>query len=194
MAVTKRVFEVCKNYFQDSTKKIAELGSQYVMEGDWGSYGPPYFKEVFSNLDITSFDYVPEGGSRFLNLSEPLPNIYRGQFDLVTNFGTTEHVKDQYTCWKNIFDMIKPGGIIISEIPKKNNWAGHCKYYFDISTFYSMNLDFEILELKNIFYEGQGDLIYSVMRKIHSDEFKTKEYDLIENIQIIDSYQDPQGY
>ena len=95
-----------------------------------------------------------------------------------------------------IFDMLKPGGIIISEIPKKNNWPGHCKYYFDISTFYSMNLDFEILELKNVFYEGAhlGDNIYSAMKKIHPGEFRTLEKDLIKNIQIIDSYEDPQSY
>jgi hypothetical protein len=193
MAVTKRVFALCKDYFKEN-QKIAELGSQYVMEEEWGGYGPPYFKDVFSNLNITSFDINGENGAVKLNLSNDVSNNYWNQYDVVTNFGTTEHVKDQHTCWKNIFNMTKPGGIVISEIPKKENWKGHCKYFFDESTFESLSKDFKILDIQDVHYSGSGNLIYCVLEKIHSDSFKTTESEFMSTMEIIENYNDPQGY
>jgi hypothetical protein len=194
MAVTKRIFEVCKHHFEDPNKKIAELGAQYVMEGDWGGYGPPFFKNIFDNLDITSFDYIIENNCKFLDLTKNLPSEYKGIYDIVTNFGTTEHVQSQYICWKNVFDMVKPGGIVINAVPKKGAWPNHCKYYFDESTFESMYLDFDIIEMRDIIYEDNGALIYCVMQKIHNDEFKTIESDLMKFIDIVENYVDRIGY
>jgi hypothetical protein len=90
--------------------------------------------------------------------------------------------------------MLKPGGIIISAIPKKGHWPGHCKFYFDETSFNSMNLDFESIKIQDINYESQGPLIYSEMKKIHDGEFKTVEHDLIRTIQVIGNYKDKIGY
>lgn len=38
-------------------------------------------------------------------------------FDLVTNWGTTEHVFDQAQCWRTIHDLTKVGGYIAGEQP-----------------------------------------------------------------------------
>ena len=119
MAVTKKVYRLCEKYFTDD-KNIAELGAQFVMEEEWGTYGPPYFKDVFPNLKLTSFDFYPENNATVLNLSLPIDKSLNNNFDIVTNFGTTEHVQNQYICWKNIFDMLKVDGLSINEIPKKN--------------------------------------------------------------------------
>lgn len=192
MAVNKKTFNLCENYFK-SNIKIAELGVQYVMGEEWGEYGPLYFKDIFPNLDLTSFDITGENNSTFLNLSSPLPNDYKNKYDLITNFGTTEHVQDQYICWKNIFNMLKYNGIVINEIPKKNNWSNHCKYYFDEDTFKTMSDDFEIIDIQDIPYDGNGDLIYCVIKKIHQDKFKCKKQKLLDSITIIEDYIDYQG-
>jgi hypothetical protein len=194
MAVTKRIFEVCKDYFNDPSKKIAELGSQYVMEGDWGGYGPPFFKNIFSNLDITSFDFVIENDCKFLDLTKELPIEYKEQYDIVTNFGTTEHVQVQHICWKNVFDMTKPGGIVINTIPKKGSWVNHCKYYFDESSFESMSSDFEIIEMKDIIDNENGALIYCVQKRINDGEFKTTEDKLMKTVDVDHSYVDHIGH
>lgn len=194
MAVNKKVYSICEKYFTDGNKKIAELGCQYVMGDEWGGYGPPYFKNVFNHLDITSFDINGENGAVVVNLSDDVPDEYRNKFDIVTNFGTTEHVKNQYVCWKNIFDMTRLDGIVISEIPKKGSWAGHCKYYFDESTFHSLNKDFSIVEMMDVHYDGTGNLIYCVLKKMHSGSFKTSEKELLNNMLIIQDFDDFQGY
>jgi hypothetical protein len=192
MALHKKTYDLCRQYFKPSLK-IVELGAQYIMGEEWGSYGPPYFKDTFTDLDLTSFDITGENNSLIVNLSNPLPEIYKGQFDIVTNFGTTEHVQEQFICWQNIFDMVKVGGLVINEIPKKGNWPGHCKYYFDEKTFESLYLDFEIVDMQDRMWEGNGNNIYCVLKKNHSGSFRTSQSDFISNIEIITDYQDGQG-
>jgi len=196
MGVTRKVFKICEKYFK-MTDKIAELGAQYICGDEWGEWAPPYFKNVFSGLDITSFDYNGEKNNCVqINLSNPMPEIYHNQFDLVTNFGTTEHVQNQYVCWQNVFNILKKEGTLINEIPKKGkeNWPGHSKYYYDEDTFKALSQDFEIIEMKDIFHEGEGDNIYCVMKKIHSDTFRTTEKQLLESIEIVEDFDDYQGF
>lgn len=193
MAITKTSYDNIKSYLDEGVK-IAELGAQYVMGDEWGGYGPPYFKNIFSDLDITSFDMNGENNSEKVNLSFPIDEKYKNMYDIVTNFGTTEHVQDQYNCWKNIFDITKPGGLVISEIPKRGNWIGHCKYYFDENSFKSMNKDFEIVEFKDVVLDSQGALIFCVMKKKNNSQFSTTETQLLKSIQIIESFDDTQGY
>jgi hypothetical protein len=195
MAVSKRVYRLCQKYFLED-KSIAELGSQFVVEEEWGSYGPPYFKDVFSNLKLTSFDFYPENNATVIDLSNPIDKNLKNNFDIVTNFGTTEHVQNQYVCWKNIFDMLKIGGLSINEIPKKNNWPGHCKYYFDESTVESLKKDFETIEIQDVNYPypGAGDLLFFVLKKKHDLEFMTTENELMQNILTIENHFDQQGH
>lgn len=67
----------------------------------------------YSALDI--FD--AEGTILFdLNRQEP-PAEMRNRYDLVTNFGTTEHIINQYLAFKTVHEMTKPGGIMYHELP-----------------------------------------------------------------------------
>lgn len=193
MAVTKKVYQLCQKYFTED-KIIAELGSQFVMGDEWGDYGPPYFKNIFPNLKLTSFDFYPENGATVIDLSLPIDNKLKNSFDLVTNFGTTEHVQNQYICWKNIFDMLKINGLSINEIPKKNSWHGHCKYYFDESTVESLKQDFEIIDTQDVYYPNSGNLLFFVLKKKHDSEFITTKNILMENMLIIENFTDRQGH
>jgi hypothetical protein len=51
-----------------------------------------------------------------LNLHEPRKDLI-GKFSLVTNFGTTEHLINQYLAMKTIHDVTAPGGIIYHDLP-----------------------------------------------------------------------------
>ena len=62
-------------------------------------------------------------------------------FDIVTNFGCTEHVQTdagQEACWKNIHSMIKVGGRLCSVTPepKQPRWANHGKRSFAPGVYY----------------------------------------------------------
>jgi len=48
---------------------------------------------------------------------DAVPKSARGVYDLVTNFGTTEHVANQLNAFKIIHDLANVGGIMIHHLP-----------------------------------------------------------------------------
>ena len=53
-----------------------------------------------------------------------------GQFDLVTNNGTSEHVEPrsgQYNCFKNMHLLTKVGGVMMHAIPMLGSYRRHFK-------------------------------------------------------------------
>lgn len=67
----------------------------------------------YSALDI--FD--AEGTILFDLNRQEVPAEMRGKYDLVTNFGTTEHIINQYLGLKTVHDLAKVGGIMYHELP-----------------------------------------------------------------------------
>jgi SAM-dependent methyltransferase len=48
---------------------------------------------------------------------DAVPKSLKGAFDLVVNAGTTEHVANQDNAFRVIHDLVRPGGIMIHELP-----------------------------------------------------------------------------
>ena len=175
-------FNSCKRYF-DSAKNILELGAQHYLV-DNKIVG--YFKNLF-NYPITSLDMNGENGSLIVDLSKELQPMQK--FDLITNFGTSEHVSNQFQCWKNIHTLLEDNGIIINEIPEIDAWKNHCKYYVDKRFFESMHKDFEIIEYKQVYYAGNGNLCFCILKK-KSNVFLTTESELMEHVKIVEETND----
>lgn len=114
--------------------KMGELGNQKILtkgkNGKDVNRGPS--KEIFSKKGVehTSFDLNGKDGSVQLDLCKPIPEKWRCYFDMVTNYGTTEHCEDQWMVWKNIHEMIRVGGAIVSSIPLDGYWKKHCPYHY----------------------------------------------------------------
>lgn len=49
-----------------------------------------------------------------------IPRLFRASFDLVLNFGTTEHVLNQAHAFSVIHDATKAGGHIVHQLPQGN--------------------------------------------------------------------------
>lgn len=63
-----------------------------------------------------------------LNAHKPGPAL-KGRFDLVLNFGTTEHVVNQYQAHKTIYDLLAIGGVAYHDLPMSGYFAhGYFKY------------------------------------------------------------------
>jgi SAM-dependent methyltransferase len=94
------------------------------------------------SVDINGLD-----GALKLDLREPL-NL--GQFDMVTNFGTTEHVVDnQYQAWKNIHEAVKLGGVYIGMCPSPGDWWWHGEHYPSMD-FYRQFADLNGYEIEHM--------------------------------------------
>jgi SAM-dependent methyltransferase len=63
--------------------------------------------DIFDGDGVMLFD---------LNIQEA-PRDMIGKFDLVTNFGTTEHLINQLQAMRTIHDFAKPGGLMYHDLP-----------------------------------------------------------------------------
>lgn len=104
-------------------------------------------KEYFSNRGVEhiSLDLNGRNGAIRIDLSKPIrKRQWLGQFDIVTNAGTSEHIEPlskQYECFKNVHDCLRVGGIAIHIVPdvveldERGLWKGHCSYYYSEAFF-----------------------------------------------------------
>lgn len=123
-------------------------------------------------------------GSLNLDLQEPI-NLLEigGPFDVVTNFGTTEHVDDQDACWRNVHWLVNVGGYLISSTPldwpKHGRWYPTGEWYVEFAALngYEVQLKFQIVDST-----GQKTLCVR-MRKIEHREFAFPASPMIEMVQ-----------
>ena len=64
----------------------------------------------------TSFDLNGNNGALRINLAK-LNEKYNNSFDIITNHGTSEHVDDQYTLFKNLHNWGKGGCVYVHCVP-----------------------------------------------------------------------------
>lgn len=69
----------------------------------------------FRYLALDIFD-APDTRLFDLNVESPGDDL-AGRFDLVTNYGTTEHVVNQYLSMKTMHELARPGGLIHHDLP-----------------------------------------------------------------------------
>lgn len=90
------------------------------------------YKHHFQSLGIrhVSVDWNGEDGALALDLREPQWETL-GEFDMVTNIGTTEHVTNQYGAWENIHHCCRVGGVVVSITPYHDgrSWWWHGVWY-----------------------------------------------------------------
>jgi hypothetical protein len=69
-------------------------------------------------LEYKSVEYDGHRDSIAIDLNkDDVPVEMRGQYDLVVNSGTSEHVANQGQCFRVIHDLCKVGGLMIHEVP-----------------------------------------------------------------------------
>src|SRR5258708_8263325 len=92
-----------------------------------------YFGELLTTcgFDYRSVDLIKGFNTVLLDLNiHSSPEELCGRFDLVTNFGTTEHLINQLLAMKTVHDLAKPGGIIYHDLPM----SGYLKHGYFLYT------------------------------------------------------------
>jgi hypothetical protein len=95
----------------DAERRICDIydGMQFKPTGQAALYG------LFGITDYKSLDpFDPRGDYKF-DLESPVPVF--GQFDVVTNFGTSEHVFNIANVFKTAYDLLPVGGIMLNALP-----------------------------------------------------------------------------
>lgn len=86
--------------------------------------------------EVESLDYSDyEGSTHVHDLNLPIPEKFYGQYDVILDGGTLEHIFHFPNCLSNIHKMLKPNGIIIHSSPSHNH-VDHGFYMFSPTVFY----------------------------------------------------------
>lgn len=164
-----------------SQVKMCELGAQnlYVEGTLYGSIAKDYFQSF--GVEHDSYDIYVHQGCEYLDLREPISKNLKGMYDVITDFGTTEHVDtNYYMAYKNIHNLLKENGIIIKENPKTGHWPNHGYNYVDVKFYQDLAEanNYEILDLCEEFAMGNyvdGCNVCVVMRKKGNRPFMTEK-------------------
>ena len=106
---------------------VCELGDQYITENPGENYPASRF---YKGLGCGKYVAIDGNGRGTItaDLNLPLSNVgLTRAFDLVTNFGTGEHVFNQAQVWITIHELTKLGGFIAFDRPIAG-YVGHCFY------------------------------------------------------------------
>lgn len=119
--------------------KMMELGDQQMYchpNIPEASAAKSWFQRM--GVDHTSIDTNGELGALPLNLSKAIERAeFDGAFDVVTDFGTSEHVgptiADLYQCRANCHRWCRVGGLMFFDNPKTGHWPKHGYHYFTVA-------------------------------------------------------------
>lgn len=116
---------------------MCELGNQHLFLDGPGRPAKPHFESLgvrHTSIDINGLD-----GALPLDLTHDLTNTeHRERYDVVTDFGTSEHVPDAYACHRNIHYFCKPNGIIFHVSPKTGHWPEHGYHYMSQDSVFTL--------------------------------------------------------
>ena len=120
--------------------RVLELGNQHFHDANGGLMqrnGSHVAKMWFeaNGIEHASIDLNGQDGALPRDICSDLSDL--GQFDIVTNFGSSEHVDDQEACFHAFHKLCKPDGLIVHSAPLVGHWKGHCRYRYSI-TFFAM--------------------------------------------------------
>ena len=180
-----------------SRKKVIILGEQFT---DCKEYPRRiYVKDVLrqEGWSVDSIDMGKEYPTSLkIDLAEPIPNSMKNKFDLLLDFGTGEHVRDQKIYWENCHELLKTGGKRIHALPLVNTWPKHCVYRYRMEFFEQLCslFDYNVNCIKKI-GSGNKTLIYSNFNKGEGKYSRTLfEKDLEKEIEAEVSFKDKEMF
>lgn len=114
-----------------------------------------FLSDVIAHTDMsyTAFDIFPGPSTVVFDLNhDKLPRRHWRRYDLVLNFGTTEHVINQYNALRVIHDATKTGGWMFHQLPA----SGHVDHGYFV---YSPKLFHELAlangyEVRDLWFSG----------------------------------------
>lgn len=149
---------------------VCELGDQWVA----GDIPEPYLAEqLYRQLGCSRYVSIDGNGRGTLvhDLNLPLAKGF-GAFDLVTDFGTGEHIFNQAQVWRTVHDLTKVGGHIAFDRPTQG-YPEHCFYNTHECLFRDLAAanGYELLRLDRR-KPTRGEMIYGVFKRTAPGKFR----------------------
>jgi hypothetical protein len=139
-------------------------------------YYPKHYKIEMVSLDINGLN-----GAWKVDLSKPVKHDELQGADIVTDLGTTEHIKNLYGAFKNAFNMCKVGGLMMHANPETGSFANHGFHWFgpEFWKAYRKAANLDIIEMgRHQAYPPRSDNdgweVFCVLKKKKDSKFPTK--------------------
>ena len=130
-------------FFEEVMKKCnISYDGMYMLElGDQDFKVHRYRKEkvakgFFEKRGVShiSVDWNGKKGALQIDLNRPVnftchPQLEQ-EFDVVTNIGNSEHVENQYQCWKTMHERCRKDGLIINVLPLADHCSPHGLWHY----------------------------------------------------------------
>lgn len=149
--------------------RACELGDQYVTCVSPHELAADYYKRELGCGEYVSVD-ANGRGTVTADLNRPLSSDL-GRFDLVTDFGTGEHVFNQHQVWRTLHYLCSLGGYIAFDRPTAG-YPGHGFYLVDeclVRDVAGAN-EYEVIALERGTTK-RGELIRGVFRRTCKAKF-----------------------
>ena len=155
-----------------SEKEISELSERL----SYFSYPRPqerttYLSELIdaTTLGYHSFDICPALNTEIFDFNfQNLPTAQRDAYDVVLNFGTTEHIVNQFNCFETMHDALATGGVFFHQLPS-TGWIDH-GYYAYHKQFFEDLAEANQYEILDLWYtdatNSQHDRLRGVSRQV----------------------------
>lgn len=178
-------------------KYLEQVFSEALKKSTPDDFSPEW---VFKLLGFKGYCCIDADGrhNAFIwDLNAPIPEDQIGKYDLITNYGTSEHVFNVLQIFKNIHDLAHTGSIMIHELPFQG-YIDHGFYNYQPSFFEDLAFEnkYEIIEkyvitcvpedltstseivpfskdaLIEIYKKNLNAGLHYALRKVKSDDFR----------------------
>jgi hypothetical protein len=130
-------------------RKIQKVCPHALANYKWAEYADRFFTECLGVSEVNALDYSAYEGANILHdLNRPIPDELKGQFDVVVEAGSLEHIFNFPIAIANLMQMTRVGGTIFASTVS-NNLCGHGFYQF------SPELIFRVFSVENGFELGR---------------------------------------
>lgn len=174
---------------------IAGILSEYQFDNNLRNLNSTQAARLYESLGMTHYSSIDASGALdalTFDLNKDLRRDYQflENFDLVTNLGTSEHCFSQYSVFKNLHDLCRPGGIMIHALTVQGNvnhgfYNYHPRFVADLAAANSyeiirlaftvdyrpMLIEYSLEAFKK--WDSHDLLLYAVLRRTNSNEFCT---------------------
>lgn len=158
---------------------VCELGNQMWHSGKrrdpkfWSRPARELYLKLGSGERYESID-ANGGGTILADLNLPL-DPHPGEFDLVTDFGTSEHIFDFAQVWRTIHSLTRQGGLIAFDKPFQG-FPEHGFYKVDLTFFRDLAKanHYQIVRIDEI-EAPRGRIWRGVMKRLDAGPFRNPQ-------------------
>lgn len=122
LTVNENIDSIFINLFKLFNKKPIKEVMELAPKNNWGIRAKVLYESLgfeYTSIDIDNDEKNEDSKSNIimdLNFDQ-LDEEHFNKYDLVTNFGTSEHLLNQLNFFKTMHNLTKEGGYLISEVP-----------------------------------------------------------------------------